>query len=211
MPFESWLTFLIATFIAAASPGPTMLHMMSTGVRHGFNLSIFTMVGCGIATLGILTASALGLGALLEAAPAIFDVVRYLGVVYLIYLGVSAWRAPASGVLDPGHDIKISRTASPLVIFWKGFMVGISNPKLLAYATAIFTQFIDKSEPKAPQLALLLATFAVVEASWYVVYATWGTHIAKILRRETLRSLFNRFVGSLFIGLGLLLLRYKPG
>src|ERR1700733_12970263 len=107
MTLQAWLAFVIATFFAAASPGPNMLHMMSTGVRHGFRLSIFTMVGCGIATLNILTACALGLGTLLETAPALFEIVRYLGVAYLIYLGVSAWRAPAGGLFDPETGMKI--------------------------------------------------------------------------------------------------------
>ena len=85
-------------------------------------------------------------------------------------------------------------------------MIGISNPKLLLFAAAFLPQFVDRGSPQAPQFAILVVTFAVVESFWYGVYAMCGRTLARHLRRPALRRGFDRATGGIFIGFGAALL-----
>ena len=106
MTWDRWWLFAVTVFLIAGTPGPNMLHVMTRSVRFGFARSVWAMAGCLSAVLLALSASALGLGALLLAMPRLFDVVRYAGAAYLLWLGIKAWRGagrvkgrPAAGDL----------------------------------------------------------------------------------------------------------------
>src|SRR3546814_15315682 len=88
-----WL-FAIAVFLLSATPGPNMLHILSRSVELGFARSTAAMAGCLLGLLALLSASAVGLGALLHALPGVFDVLRLAGAAYLLYLAFQAWRSP---------------------------------------------------------------------------------------------------------------------
>ncbi len=210
MPLHTWWTFIIATFFISATPGPNMLHMMASGIRHGLRPTFYTMAGCMLAVLSITTASAAGMGTLLEAAPRVFDLLRFLGAAYLIYLGVRVAFQPTRAPLDSETTVDIPAAATPMKHFRSGFMVGVSNPKLLLFATAFFPQFIDKAVPQLPQFCILLGSFVWIELGWYMAYAVGGTRISRYLQREKVQTLFNRIIGTLFAGFGLLLLKYRP-
>ena len=100
--------------------------------------------------------------------------------------------------------------ASFVATFRGGFLVGISNPKLLIFAAAFFPQFITSDAPWLPQFALLVATFVAVELTFYVVYALGGRRLAAHLVRGVWRRRLNRASGVIFAGFGLALLRYRP-
>jgi len=207
MILDTWLIFLGTTFFISGSPGPNMLMMMSSSVKHGMRRTLFTMAGCYLSLLVALAASAAGLGALLKVEPLLFNILCYIGAAYLVYLGVQAWRSPASVVIDP--DPLTIKSTTPQKIFYEGFMVGISNPKALLFATAFFPQFINQNAPELPQFAILLATFSVVELSWYVAYASGGSKLSEYMRKENVRKIFNRITGALFCMFGIFLLFSK--
>ncbi|ODT91665.1 MAG: amino acid transporter [Sphingobium sp. SCN 64-10] len=208
MTWHMWWLFVAAVFVLSGTPGPNMLHILSRSVELGLRRAVAAMMGCLLAIITVLTASALGLTALLLAVPGLFDVLRYAGVAYLVYLGVKAWRADTGPI-----DISESAASLPLShahVFRDGFLIGVSNPKLLLFAAAFFPQFINPAEAQAPQFAILVATFGVIECGWYLVYALGGRSLARALTRPALKRAFNRLTGSLFIGFGLLLLRTRP-
>jgi threonine/homoserine/homoserine lactone efflux protein len=209
MPLHTWWTFAIATFFISGTPGPNMLHMMTSGMRHGLRPTFYTMAGCMLAVLAIISASAAGMGTLLETSPYLFDVLRVFGAAYLIYLGIKIAFQPEAAPIDQEISVEVPESAAPAKIFRGGFMVGISNPKLLLFATAFFPQFIDKSVPQLPQFGILLGSFIVIELGWYMTYAAGGSRIAQYLRRQSVQKIFNRLIGSLFAGFGILLLKYK--
>jgi threonine/homoserine/homoserine lactone efflux protein len=204
MNMHSWWTFFIATALICSSPGPNMLMMMSSSVKYGLRLTVYTMAGCYVAVMCMITASVAGLGAILKLQPMVFDTLRYAGAAYLIYLGIQAWRAPTGGMIDADEVAEVSTTAKKN--FRKGFLVGISNPKALLFAAAFFPQFIDPSQPELPQFLILLSTFSVIELACYVTYATGGKSLSAYMKRENIRKAFNRFTGGLFAGFGVLLL-----
>lgn len=196
MSLHLWWLYVTAVVLISATPGPNMLHVMTQSIAHGPRRAMATMAGLMSAILLCLIASALGLGALLKASPRLFDVLRYAGVAYLVWLGLKAWRAPVGGV-----DAMVPRR-SDRALYATGLLTGLSNPKLIIFAAALFPQFIDPSRPFGVQLAILVVSFVVIESFWYGVYALGGLRLARWLAPANRQRLFNRATGVMFIGFG---------
>ena len=209
MTLHNWWLFVVAVFLLSGTPGPNMLHVMTRSLAVGLRRGLATMAGCLTGVLTALAASAAGLAAFLTALPGLFDLLRYVGVAYLVYLGVRAWQSDVMP-LDLADD-NMPPAVSPATLFRGGFLISISNPKLLLFAAAFLPQFVVPGAPKAPQFALLVLTFAVIEAGWYLVYGLGGNALARHLRRARLRRMFNRLTGGLFVAFGIALLRVQRG
>ncbi len=200
MALHSWLLFVAAVVVLCGTPGPNMLHVLTRSVALGWRGSLPAMAGCLTALVAVLAASAAGLAAVLTAVPGLFDILRYGGAAYLAWLGFRAWITPASPIdvtppeLPRGH------------LFRGGFLVGISNPKLLLFATAFLPQFVDRTQSQPAQFAILVATFALVECLWYAAYALGGQSLARHLVRPRVRRWFDRVTGGIFVGFGAALL-----
>ena len=194
--------------LIACTPGPNVLYVTTHSIRFGLGASFVAMAGCLLALVMMLTGSVAGLSAVLLAVPAAFDVLRYAGAAYLIYLGIQMWRAPDEPETPTADGSP--RETSFLSVLRGGFLVGISNPKLLIFAAAFFPQFIIPAAPWGPQFAVLVATFVAVELFFYVVYALSGQRLAVHLLRGVWRRRFNRVSGAIFMGFGAVLLRYRP-
>jgi threonine/homoserine/homoserine lactone efflux protein len=206
---DTWWLYLGAVVLIACTPGPNVLYVTTRSIRFGLRASLVGMAGCLLALVLMLIGSVAGLSALLLAVPTAFEILRYAGAAYLIYLGLQMWRTP-----DDAAEIA-SVTASPretsfLAVFRGGFLVGISNPKLLIFAAAFFPQFITPAAPWLPQFTLLVATFVAVESAFYLVYALSGRRLAEHLMQGIWRRRFNRASGVIFAGFGIALLRYRP-
>ncbi|RFU43741.1 LysE family translocator [Paraburkholderia sp. DHOC27] len=203
MSLHTWWLFLATVFVVSAIPGPNMLLVMTHGAQHGLRRSSATMAGCLSALVLMLSVSAAGLGVFLEAWPAMFNALRMIGAAYLIYLGVKAWRAPADETAASRTDELAARPArSRFALFRNGFLVAGSNPKAILFAAALLPQFIDAGRATLPQFGILVATFAVIEVSWYLVYAGFGTRIGTKLRSRNVARAFNRLTGGVFVGFG---------
>lgn len=199
MSLHTWWLFVVMTFFVSATPGPNMLLVMTHSARHGFRAALATMAGCMTALLAMMTLSAAGLGALLQAFPAVFDTLRWIGAAYLAYLGYKAWRAPVDGDAPrPADTLPAGGGAGAL--YRQGVLVAASNPKAILFAAAFLPQFIQPALPKLPQFAILLGSFAVIEVSWYMVYAGSGHRLSAWLRRASVLKVFNRLTGGAFIG-----------
>lgn len=204
MALHTWWLFVVTVFFVSATPGPNMLHVMARSVELGVVRSMAAMAGCFVAVCSLLTASALGLTALLLAIPGVFDVLRYAGAAYLLYLGYKSWTA-SSAPIDIGEG-ELPSAPSALRVFRSAFAIGISNPKALLFAAAFLPQFIDAAHPKVPQFMIMVATFGVIEISWYFIYALGGRSIAGYLTRPALKRAFDRLTGGIFVAFGLAML-----
>lgn len=198
MAMKTWWLYVTAVFLISAIPGPNMLHVTVQSIHHGTRRALASMAGLMSAVLLCLLASALGLGALLKAWPGLFEVLRYGGVAYLLWLGIKAWRAP----VDEGGAANPHTRHSLGALYAAGLGTGLSNPKLILFAAALFPQFIDPGRPFLPQLAILVGSFGVIEGFWYAVYALGGRSLAQWLAPANRQRLFNRATGVLFIGFG---------
>ena len=199
MNISTWWLFFGMTFVVSATPGPNMMLVMSSSARFGVRAAVATMAGCMSSLLVMMSISAAGLGALLHAFPAVFDVLRLAGAAYLAYLGVLSWRAPVQdGATGPQAPPAASQSAWAL--YRQGAMVAASNPKAMLFAAAFFPQFIHAGSAPLPQFAILLATFTVIEVSWYFVYAFSGQKLSHYLHHAHVMRMFNRLTGGVFIG-----------
>ncbi|EOW2139119.1 LysE family translocator [Stenotrophomonas sp. GD03908] len=204
MDFDTWLLFVASALLLSATPGPNLLHVLDRSVSFGLRRCLFSMGGCLAGVMVLMGVSALGLAALLEVVPSLLGMLRVGGALYLAWLGIDAWRrrqAPLD-VGDGGGWV----TSSRRLLFRDGFLIGISNPKMLLFTVAFLPPFIDVARPQLPQLQILLATFAVIEVLCYLVFALAARCIAGYLQVPRWRRCFDRGVGSLFIGLGAALL-----
>jgi threonine/homoserine/homoserine lactone efflux protein len=206
MNLSTWWLFVTATFFISAAPGPNMLLIMNQSVRFGLRASIYSMAGCMTALMIMFTLSALGLGVILQNAPAVFDALRWAGALYLAYLGYKVWTAPVTptsideGVKNNSSSGNINAGYNAFNLYKTGFFTAGSNPKALLFAAALLPQFIQASLPQVPQLLILLATFSVLEILWYFIYAVGGLSMAQQLRKPNILRWFNRVTGGAFIG-----------
>ena len=199
MNLHNWWLFVAMAFVVSATPGPNMLLVMSHSARFGWRAAVATMCGCMTSLLAMMCISAAGMGALLQAFPTVFDAMRLAGAAYLASLGVMGWRAPVADTSEqPFHAPR--EVGVPRQLYRQGMLVAASNPKAILFAAAFFPQFLDPASPKLPQFSILLATFAVIEVSWYLVYALSGHKLAHYLRRASVMRVFNRVTGGVFIG-----------
>jgi threonine/homoserine/homoserine lactone efflux protein len=208
MTLHTWLLYLGAVVLISCTPGPNVLYVTTRSIRFGVGTALIGTAGCLLALVIMLVGSAAGLSAVLVTAPAAFTVLKYLGAAYLIFLGVMMWRMPDEPEESP--VAAAPRGTSNVATFRGGFLVGISNPKLLIFAAAFFPQFIAPSAPWGPQFAVLVATFVAVELSFYVVYAVTARRLTDHLLRGVWRRRVNRAGGVIFMTFGAALLRYKP-
>lgn len=210
MSLHTWWLFVAAIVLLCGTPGPNMLHILSRSVDFGVGRSIAAMAGCLTALVAVLAASAAGLTTMLLAVPGAFDVLRYVGVAYLLYLGIISWRSGNTPI--DGGELPAPRVAADLSaaqLFRGGFLISVSNPKLILFAAAFLPQFVTAGAPQGPQFAILVVTFATVESIWYAIYALGGRSLARHLERPVLRRTFNRITGGIFVAFGIALLRVR--
>ena len=199
MSLQTWWLFVLMTFVVSATPGPNMLLVLSNSARFGLRAATASMMGCMTALLAMMSISAAGLGALLQLFPAVFDALRLAGAAYLAYLGIKSWRAPVHDhAIDAPRPVEPAMTEAAL--FRQAMLVAASNPKAILFAVAFLPQFINPQNAQLPQFGILLSTFAVIEVSWYFVYAISGKSLAVYLQRASVLRVFNRVTGGAFVG-----------
>jgi homoserine/homoserine lactone efflux protein len=195
MPIELYLAFIAATVILMVIPGPNVALIVANSVAHGTRFGLLTVAATSSAVVLHLALTVAGATAVLNFLAASFDWLRWAGVAYLVYLGISAWRAP---VADLGQTTAQARSAR--LIFARGFLVGLTNPKTLLFYGAFFPQFITPGPTAADQLLLLAVTFLVVAIVCDSVWAILAGRLRALLVAHT--RLRNRITGGLLVGAG---------
>ena len=204
MNIETWLYYTLAVLILTASPGPSVLLCLTKSVTEGFRASVFTAFGSLTAIVCIMTLSFTGLGVVIASSELIFNIIKWSGAIYLIYLGYKALTSKQDSYHLSGQDKKALK-ASKKSLFMSGFIVGASNPKAIVFFTALFPQFINTSEPLAIQYLVFALTFSVLELVWLFVYSYLGSKSSNWLLQEGRAKFFNRITGGVFISAGVLL------
>ncbi len=199
-----YLAFVLATSVLILIPGPNVSLIVANAVAYGTRYGLLTVAGTSAAVLVQLGLTALGMAAVLGALAAWFEWLRWLGVAYLLYLGLRQWLAAP---VDLTRTRPQPRSARAIVL--RGFAVSLTNPKTLLFYGAFFPQFISIDRPLGPQVALLCATFLVLAAGLDSVWALLAGRARGLLAsRGRLR---NRLSGGLLMGAGLgLALARKP-
>lgn len=207
MPFENWMAFVAASAIMLAIPGPTILLVISYALGHGRKASSATVAGVALGDFTTMTASMLGLGALLAASAALFTVLKWVGAAYLIYLGIKIWRAPVSG--EGAGEAQTKGRERPLKIFLHTYVVTALNPKSIIFFVAFLPQFLTPSLPFWPQVMIFEVTFLVLATCNAALYGLLASAARNSIRKPNVQRIVNRTGGSLLIGAGLLTMGWK--
>lgn len=203
MDLSIWTLYFVSVFILTASPGPSALLCMTKAVNSGQSAATYAAMGSLCAITLILSASFMGLGVLIATSELAFNVIKWLGAGYLVYLGIKAF-------LSDGEALALSQSQkcekrNRFSHFLNGFIVGASNPKAIIFFTALFPQFINPDGSLLNQYVILTSTFVVLELSWLMAYVFLGVKSSQWLFTKARLTLFNRLSGSVFIGAGSLL------
>jgi threonine/homoserine/homoserine lactone efflux protein len=197
MTWASWSAFVVAMAALCLVPGPAVLLVLSQALRHGPGKATWSILGITAAGTAWFVLSGTGIGAVLTASYDLFFAIKWIGVVYLVWLGIATFfRTPKLGALEPAAD-----GASAARLFAGGFVLQMANPNVLLFFTAFLPQFIDPHAPLWPQLALLALTTAVVEFVVQLVYAALAGRIRSATPRFAIVT--DRVAGVLLIAAGL--------
>ena len=204
------VTFVSAAIVVILSPGPDTIYTLTESLRRGRYAG--AAAACGTAT-GILvhtTAAVLGLAAILRTSALTYTVVKYLGVAYLIYLGVQAFRH------DEEFEIRntISETNSSLRRSYRqAVTINVSNPKVAVFVLAFFPQFISRTASVSLQMSILGLTYATLSVLYLLIVVAFASRVRHIIvDSETVSRFIQYASGSVLIGFGLKLLTEKqPG
>jgi len=199
-----WIAFVGASAIMLAIPGPTVLMVISHALGHGRRSALATVAGVALGDFTAMTASMLGLGALLSASTALFTVIKLVGAAYLVYLGIKLWRAPVGA-----SAIETTTDPSRRRMFWHAFAVTTLNPKSIVFFVAFLPQFLDASAPLLRQMAIFEATFVTLATANALAYALTASAARQTIRRPRVQRIVNRTGGSLLIGAGLFAALWK--
>lgn len=203
MAVEGYLSFLVAVVIFVAIPGPTVLFTIAKSVSHGARGGMLVVLGTGFALALQLLAVGFGMATLMTLMADWFEVIRWIGVAYLFYLGIKAWRNRVEGTsFDVPQAPPLTRRSSGAIVF-QGFLVSSTNPKSLVFLAAFLPQFIDPAGAVGMQMAILAATLWTVAMVSDSGYALLAGRAGLMLRKPSSRLIADRLSGTLLIGTGL--------
>lgn len=206
MNSDLFAAFIVATIVLIIMPGPNILLIVSQSLRFGPKAGLTTVAGTSFAQAQQLVIVALGLTSFMAFLADWFEVLRWLGVAYLLFLGIQAFRekpeteTPSAVNRTPGANARR---------FWQGFFVSWTNPKVLAFYVAFFPQFLDPTLAPAPQLWTMCVTFLVIAVVLDGTYALMAGRLGHRFSGVRAQRVRNRVTGGLLIlaGLGLALVR----
>lgn len=206
MEFSTWLAFFAASWAISISPGPGAVAAMSAGLNHGFRRGYFTTFGLVLGIWTQVLVVGVGLGALIATSATAFTVIKWLGVVYLIWLGVRQWRAPAVPMVALRDQGSIETRRSMVMRAW---MLNAVNPKGTVFLLAVVPQFIQLAQPLLPQYLVIACTLGFTDLVVMAGYTALASRVLGALKSPYHIRAMNRVFGSLFVAAGTLLALFK--
>ena len=195
---QTLLIFSLVAFVGIATPGPTVLLALTNGSRFGVRASLPGMAGAVLSDFILISAVAVGLGALLAASEFWFSVVKWVGVAYLGYLGIRLLRS--KGTLAVPDEQSTAGQASSRAIFLRSLLVAVTNPKGYLFFSAFLPQFIVSTEPLLVQYIALAVAFATIDFVVMFGYASAGAQAIRFLRARGVLWL-DRLCGGALLAL----------
>ncbi|MNF53213.1 Homoserine/homoserine lactone efflux protein [compost metagenome] len=202
MALETWLAFFAACWVISLSPGAGAIASMSCGLQYGFWRGYWNALGLQLGLILQIAIIAAGVGAILAASAMAFQVIKWFGVVYLVYLAVKQWRALPSDLSD---ESAVRPIGKPLSLVFRGFLVNVSNPKALVFMLAVLPQFINPHAPLLAQYLTIGVTMVAVDLLVMAGYTGLAARVLRLLRTPEQQQRMNRIFARLFQGAATLL------
>lgn len=200
MSFDIWALYVATVFLFMLTPGPSHLLMLSNSMTHGFRPSIATAIGDLSANALQMLAAGLGLAAIIVASQHALTVIKWMGVAYLLWMGIRMWRTAGKGA----PSMKSNMSASPRKLWLQGFVTSAANPKAVVFFAALFPQFITADQPFFLQLFILSGTYIAIDGTFLLSYGASAGWLAKRLKAKA-QVAIGRIGGAFLIGAAVLL------
>jgi len=207
MELSTWLAFFAASWAISISPGAGAIAAMSAGLNHGFRRGYVTSFGLILGIWTQVVVVGLGLGALVAASSMAFLVVKWLGVAYLVWLGIQQWRAPATPLAAKTEEGAVVVTRRSMIL--RAWMINAVNPKGTIFLLAVVPQFMNLSQPLVPQYLIIAATLAFTDLVVMAGYTALASRVLGALKSPAHVRAMNRTFGGLFVVAGSLLAMFK--
>lgn len=200
MQFNTWLFLVVTTIGMSLTPGPNAMLVLTHGVLHGTRRTLFTIAGGLLGFALVIGFCLFGIAALIQASVHWLTLLKWAGGIYLVWIGISLWRAPPIGAPDAAQQ---GESAGPGRLFRQGFFSALANPKAILLFSAFLPQFIDARRPVALQFVIVTTTYLVVEFAVEYLIASGAGRVRPWLRRIGRR--FNQVCGGMFVAVGAML------
>ncbi|MBT6341134.1 MAG: LysE family translocator, partial [Desulfobacula sp.] len=188
--------------IASIIPGPSMLLALTHGMRYGAKKTIASAMGNVSVTLVQASISLAGLGTILFSSEIIFQLIKWAGAVYLIYMGISMLRS-SNMLLSTTQLNQSTKWYSLREMYMQSAFVTAGNPKAIIFFTAVFPQFINPDAPYLSQFFILVSTCILSAFCCFMIYAIGGQKIASLFSNTSVMKYIQKTIGGTFIGAGI--------
>ncbi|CEO37797.1 homoserine/homoserine lactone efflux protein [Photobacterium kishitanii] len=200
MSVEIWLAYVVAAIVFSFAPGSGTVNSISNGMVYGWRKSLASIVGLQLGMAVHIVLVGVGLGALVAQSALAFTVIKWVGVGYLVWLGIQKWREQSTLAIE-----NVDKSVTSGCLFRRAVLVNLTNPKTIVFLVALFPQFINAAQPQLPQLLILGVTTLVIDACVMMFYVCLASRFTGYIRSATVMTRLNRIFGSMFIGCGALL------
>lgn len=197
MTIELWLAYLGTVLLLMSTPGPSHLLMLSNSLSSGFPRSLATASGDLCANFLQMTAAAFGLATIISTSQTLFLTIKWLGVAYLVYLGIKLWRE-ADGHIENKSKVSMS------TLYYQGFITSAANPKAVVFFAALFPQFLDPTQSITLQCVILGGTYLLIDGIFLCFYGFSAGWLGKRIKKRG-ASILRKVSGVLLIAAALAL------
>ncbi|NLB31363.1 MAG: LysE family transporter [Alcaligenaceae bacterium] len=196
MVFSVWLALFLAAWAISISPGPGAVASMAAGLRYGMWPGAALVCGLIVGYTIQFIISVVGVAAVIKTSPLLFEIIKWVGVSYLIYLGIKQYRSPVSMIRV---DVSNMPSATAGKLFMQGFLVDITNPKAAIFLLAVIPQFVDPTGPLMLQYVLICLTLCAVDLVIMLGYVALAANLVKLLKNPHITARINKIFGVCFI------------
>ena len=201
MDLSLWMTFVGATLLLLIIPGPTVVLVLTYALTQGRRVAVASAAGVALGDFIAMTASLVGLGALVLASSTLFVALKWVGAAYLVWMGIGMIRSAGSA---KAIQIEDAPQLSAGAVFRNAAVVTALNPKGIMFFIAFVPQFIRTDAALAPQFAILIATFVSLATINVLVYALLADRLCATIRRPSVLAWMTRIGGGVLIAMGVL-------
>ncbi|MGL4223574.1 MAG: homoserine/homoserine lactone efflux protein [Vibrio sp.] len=204
MDIHVWFAYLVTATVFSLAPGSGTVNSISNGLSYGTRHSLGAIIGLQIGLICHIVLVGVGIGALVAQSALAFSVIKWVGVAYLLWLGVQKWR-DQTALTAVTQQAELSQSA----LLRKAVLINLTNPKSIVFLVALFPQFINPASHAAPQFLILGITTIIIDTIVMFSYTALAAQLGRYIRSPRVMTRMNKLFGSMFIGCGVLLASAK--
>ncbi|MFA0569170.1 homoserine/homoserine lactone efflux protein [Vibrio gallaecicus] len=204
MDTHVWLAYVVTAILFSLAPGSGTVNSISNGLSYGMRKSLASIIGLQLGLAFHIVLVGAGIGALVAKSALAFSIIKWVGVIYLVWLGIQKWRDRSSLIAQTGEGTKSSWD-----LMRNAVLINLTNPKSIVFLVALFPQFINPMQPQMPQLLVLGVTTVVIDGIVMLGYISLAAQMGRFIRSDRVMGKINKVFGGMFMGCGALLAAAK--